>query len=58
MSNEDDVIKSEGRKQVYVLHNLSLSNLDDGEVCALLYEAAMIDSSFKKKESPKKLKRI
>jgi len=52
MSNEDGVLLSEGRKQVYVMYIKSMKDLNEKQVRALLYEASMIDDSFAK--PPKK----
>ncbi len=49
MSNEDGVLKAEGRKQVYVMYFHSLSDINEDQVRALLYEAGMIDETFRKK---------
>lgn len=60
MSNEDGVLKAEGRKQVYVLYIKSLKELDEDLVKALLFEAGMIDDEFgekKKKRSARKANR-
>lgn len=48
MSNEDGVLLSEGRKQVYVMYFKNLDDLDEAQVRALLFEAAMIDEQFAK----------
>ena len=50
MSNEDGVLKSEGRKQVYVMYFHSLDEINEEQVRALLYEADMIDQTFAKKK--------
>jgi len=50
MSNEDGALLAEGRKQVYVLYLKSIKDLDENQVRALLFEAAMIDESFAKKK--------
>lgn len=50
MSNEDGVLKAEGRKQVYVMYLESIKDLDENQVRALLFEAAMIDDQFRKKK--------
>lgn len=50
MSNEDGVLLSEGRKQVYVMYFHNLSDIDENQIRALLYEALLIDDSFKKKK--------
>jgi hypothetical protein len=46
MSNENRNLKAEGRKQVYVLHFNSVGDINEGEVKALLFEAALIDDGF------------
>jgi hypothetical protein len=53
MANEDGVLLSEGRKQVYVMYFKKLSDIDDHQIRALLFEAGMIDEQFtgKKKKS-------
>lgn len=56
MSNEDGVLLAEGRKQVYVMYIKSLKDLDENQVRALLFEAAMIDEEFAKKKVSKKKK--
>lgn len=43
MSNEDGALLAEGRKQVYVLYIRSMKELNEKQVRALLFEAAMID---------------
>jgi hypothetical protein len=50
MANEDGVLQAEGRKQVYVMYVKSIKDLDENQVRALLYEAAMIDDQFRKKK--------
>ena len=50
MSNEDGVLKAEGRKQVYVMYFRSIKDVDESQVRALLFEAAMIDDQFRKKK--------
>lgn len=50
MSNEDGVLKAEGRKQVYVMYFRSIKDVDENQVRALLFEAAMIDDQFRKKK--------
>lgn len=50
MANEDGVLQAEGRKQVYVMYMKSIKDLDENQVRALLYEAAMIDDQFRKKK--------
>jgi hypothetical protein len=50
MSNEDGVLLAEGRKQVYVMYFTKLSDINEKQVRALLFEAAMIDDGFAKKK--------
>ena len=54
MSNEDGVLLSEGRKQVYVMYFHKLSDIDENQVRSLLYEALLVDDTFKKKKAKKK----
>lgn len=54
MSNEDGALLAEGRKQVYMLYIKSIKELDEDQVRALLFEAAMIDDEFGKKKKSKK----
>jgi hypothetical protein len=54
MSNEDGVLLSEGRKQVYVMYFHKLSDINETQIRALLYEALLIDDTFSKKNKPKK----
>ncbi len=53
MSNEDGVLLSEGRKQVYMMYFKRLDEIDEAKVRALLFEAAMIDEEFAKKKKRK-----
>jgi hypothetical protein len=46
MSNEDGILLAEGRKQVYVMYLKTMKDIDDDQVRALLFEAAMIDDTF------------
>jgi hypothetical protein len=48
------VLQSEGRKQVYVMYFHSLDEINDDQIRALLYEADLIDQTFKKKKKAKK----
>jgi len=50
MGNEDGVLLSEGRKQVYMMYFKKLDDIDENQVRALLFEAAMIDEQFAKKK--------
>lgn len=49
MANEDNVLLAEGRKQVYCMYFKSLAQINEPQIRALLYEAAMIDDEFKKR---------
>ena len=57
MSNEDGILKSEGRKQVYVMYFHSLGEINDDQIRALLYEADMIDQTFRKKKKSARTKK-
>jgi hypothetical protein len=46
MSNDDGVLLAEGRKQVYMMYFKKLDDIDENQVRALLFEAAMIDEQF------------
>lgn len=50
MSNEDGVLMSEGRKQVYVMYLHTLKGIEEDKIKALLFEAGMIDDSFRDKK--------
>lgn len=54
MSNQDGALLAEGRKQVYCMYFHSLRDIDETQVRALLFEAGMIDDSFKKKRKSTK----
>jgi hypothetical protein len=54
MSNEDGVLLAEGRKQVYVMYFQSVDDIDEAQVKSLLYEAALLDDTFKKSGKSKK----
>lgn len=56
MSNEDGVLLAEGRKQVYCMYFKSLSEVNDEQIRALLFEAELIDESFKKRRPLKTYK--
>ncbi|AYB33537.1 DUF1801 domain-containing protein [Chryseolinea soli] len=53
MANEDGVLLAEGRKQVYMMYFKKLDDIDEHQVRALLFEAAMIDGQFAKKKKRK-----
>jgi len=57
MSNEDGSLLAEGRKQVYVIYIKSLKELNEKQVKALLFEAAMIDDEFAKRNSAHRSRR-
>ncbi|HCZ35954.1 MAG TPA: DUF1801 domain-containing protein [Cytophagales bacterium] len=49
MSNEDGALLAEGRKQVYCMYFKTLKEIDEPQIRALLFEAELVDESFKKK---------
>jgi hypothetical protein len=58
MANEDGVLLSEGRKQVYMMYFKQLDDIDDNQIRALLFEAAMIDEQFATKKKKFKSKEV
>jgi hypothetical protein len=54
MSNEDGILKAEGRKQVYVMYFHSLKDINEDQVRALLFEAEMVDDTFADKKTRKR----
>ena len=50
MSNENGMLKVEGRKQVRVMYFSTLREINEDQVRALLFEAGMIDDSFEKRK--------
>ncbi len=50
MSNEDRVLLAEGRKQVYCMYFHSLKDINESQLRALLFEAGLVDESFRKKK--------
>jgi len=50
MANEDGALLSEGRKQVYKMYFKKLDDINENQVRALLFEAAMIDDQFATKK--------
>jgi hypothetical protein len=46
MSNEDGVLLAEGRKQVYVMYFKTMNDIDENQIKAFLFEAAMLDETF------------
>lgn len=57
MSNEDGILKSEGRKQVYCMYINSVTGMDEAQIRAMLFEAELIDEGFSRKRTAKKVKR-
>lgn len=55
MSNEGGVLKAEGRKQVYCMYFKSVNEMNDDQIRALLFEAALLDETFKRKNRLKKI---
>jgi hypothetical protein len=53
MSNEDGALLAEGRKQVYAMYFNKLTDINENQVRALLFEAAMVDEQFSKKKKKK-----
>jgi hypothetical protein len=53
MSNNDGILLAEGRKQVYAIYFKNVNDIDERQVRALLFEAAMIDEQFSKKKRKK-----
>jgi len=53
MSNEDGALLREGRKQVYCMYFNSVKEINDDQVCALLFEADLIDREFKRRTKSK-----
>lgn len=51
MSNDEGHLKAEGRKQVYCMYFHKPADIDEAIIRALLYEAGMIDESFRKKKA-------
>lgn len=51
MSNEDGVLLAEGRKQVYMMYFKKPGDIDENQLRALLFEAAIIDAQFAKKKN-------
>jgi hypothetical protein len=51
MFNENSVLKVEGRKQVRVMYFSSLRDIKEEQVRALLFEAGMVDDSFRAKKA-------
>jgi hypothetical protein len=49
MSNEDGALHADGRKQVYCMYFKSMAEIKEDKIRALLFEAELVDESFKKK---------
>jgi hypothetical protein len=49
MSNEDGALLAEGRKQVYCMYFKTVKEINEQQIKALLFEAELVDESFKKK---------
>lgn len=58
MSNDEGLLLAEGRKQVYVIYFHTLEEIKDEQVRALLFEAEMIDASFREKKKKGTIKNI
>ncbi len=56
MSNQDRVLLAEGRKQLYCMYFHSLNDIDEAQVRALLFEAGIVDESFRKKKKIETIK--
>ncbi|NOT75149.1 MAG: DUF1801 domain-containing protein [Cyclobacteriaceae bacterium] len=52
MANDEGLLQKENRKQVYCMYFKKLSDINDDQIRALLFEADAIDQRFKK---PRKL---
>lgn len=51
MSNDQGLLHADGRKQVYCMYFKSIEEINDDQVRALLFEADMLDESFRKKKN-------
>jgi hypothetical protein len=49
MSNDQGLLLSEGRKQVYCMYFHHVSEIDDQSIRSLLFEADLVDGDFRKK---------
>jgi hypothetical protein len=49
MSNDEGLLKADGRKQVYCLYFNSITEIKEEQIRALLFEAELVDESFKRK---------
>jgi hypothetical protein len=48
MANEDGVLLAEGRKQVFCMYFKSVNEIREEQIRALLFEAELVDDSFKR----------
>lgn len=53
MANKDGVLLKENRKQVYCMYFKKLSEIDEQQIKALLFEADLIDQTFSKRKKTK-----
>lgn len=53
MSNDEGLLDAEGRKQVYCMYFKSVNEMNEDQIRALLFEADLLDKSFKKKKKVK-----
>jgi hypothetical protein len=51
MSNEEGRLLSEGRKQVYCMYFQKLTDIDEPLVRSLLFEAGLIDETFRRRKA-------
>jgi hypothetical protein len=56
MANDDGLLLSEGRKQIFVMYIKNLSEIREDVVRALLFEAAMVDEEFGRTKRRRKKK--
>jgi hypothetical protein len=49
-ANEDGALLAEGRKQVYCMYFKTVSEIEEEQIRALLFEADLIDQQFQKKK--------
>lgn len=57
MSNDEGILKAEGRKQVYCMYINSLAEINEDQIRALLFEAELIDEGFGLKKKLRKVTR-
>jgi hypothetical protein len=51
MANKDGILLKENRKQVYSMYFKKLSDIDEQQIRALLFEADLIDQTFSNKKT-------